>query len=159
VNLDCVTYFAHFGKYLLNDNHVVLPGVEAIRQGDWMFSVFGRDDAVFARPTGCGKLFTGRCIDRDSFASALALTRYDPTTLVVIATPKDIEREWRLIVAGGRVIAGSQYAVRGVKAVEPGCPDEVRAFAETMLAEVRWEPIPSSCSTFARQKDNSGWSS
>src|SRR4051812_28820664 len=31
-NLDCSNYFAYFGKYLLNQHYVIMPGVEAIRQ-------------------------------------------------------------------------------------------------------------------------------
>jgi hypothetical protein len=73
-NLDCACYFAHFGRFLLNQHHTILPGVEAIRQQERLFSVFGKDGEVFARPTGCHKLFTGRRIGRDSFASALAPT-------------------------------------------------------------------------------------
>jgi hypothetical protein len=141
-NLDCTTYFAHFGKYLLNQNYAILPGVEAVRQQDWLFEVFGKDDEVFARPTGCGKVFTGRCIFKDDFVAALGPTRYDPTTLVVVAAPREIGREWRLVVAGDRVVAGSQYAVEGSKCVEPGYPDEVRAFAEAVLDEIRWRPDP-----------------
>ena len=52
-NLDCSCYFAHFGRYLLNQNYAILPGVEAVRQRDWLYEVLGRDDEVFARPTGC----------------------------------------------------------------------------------------------------------
>src|SRR6476661_2973728 len=119
-----------------------MPGVEAIRQRDWLFSVFGHDERVFARPTSCHKLFVGRCIDRESFAAGLAPTRYDPATLVVIAAPQTIEREWRLVVAGDGVVAGSQYAVRGERAIAPDCPSEVRQFTESMLAQVRWRPDP-----------------
>jgi hypothetical protein len=140
--LDCTAYFAHFGKFLLNDHYAIMPGVEAVRQQDWLFEVLGRHDEVFARPTGCHKLFTGRCIFRDDFASALSPTRYDPATLVLVAAPREIAREWRLVVAGDRMVATSQYAVEGSKCVEPGCPDEVRAYAEAMLAEVRWRPGP-----------------
>jgi hypothetical protein len=141
-NLDCAVYFAHLGKFLLNQHYAILPGVEAIRQRDWLFSVFGKDDEVFARPTSAHKLFVGRRIGREAFAAALAPTRYDPTTLIVVAAPKPIAREWRLVVAGDRVIAGSQYAVQGERAVAPDCPNEVRGFAEAMLAEVRWRPDP-----------------
>lgn len=141
-NLDCTTYFAHFGRFLLNEHYAIVPGVEAIRQRDWLFEVFGRDDAVFARPAGPDKLFTGRCIERNDFAGALGPARYDPTTLVVVATPREIGREWRLFVAGDQVVAGSQYAEQGGKSITPGCPTEVRAFAETMLSEVRWRPDP-----------------
>jgi hypothetical protein len=141
-NLDCAAYFAHFGKFLLNQNYAILPGVEAIRQQDWLFSVFSRGDEVFARPTSCHKLFVGRRISREAFPSALAPTRYDPLTLVVIAAPKQIAREWRLVVIGDRVIAGSQYASGGTRAVSSDCPEEVRAFTEAMLREVRWRPDP-----------------
>jgi hypothetical protein len=141
-NLDCTTYFAYFGKFLLNQRYVILPGVEAIRQRDWLFQVLGKDDEVFARPTGCNKLFTGRCIFKDDFAAALAPTRYDPATLVTVSPPRDIGTEWRLVVAGERVIAASQYCVQGRKCVQAGCPEEVQKFAEAMLAEVRWRPDP-----------------
>src|SRR4051812_37811247 len=30
-NLDCMTYFAHFGKFLLNQQYTIMTGVEAIR--------------------------------------------------------------------------------------------------------------------------------
>ncbi len=141
-NLDCTTYFAYFGKYLLNQNYIIMPGVEALRQQDWLFSIFGKEDRVFSRPTNCQKLFVGRSIDRESFTNALAPTRYDPATLVVIAPPKMISREWRLVVAGGHVIAASQYAEEGLRSLESGCPESVWQFAETMLADVRWQPDP-----------------
>jgi hypothetical protein len=141
-NLDCKTYFAYFGKYLLNHQYAILPGVEAIRQQEWLFKMFGREDAVFVRPTGCHKLFTGRLVSKETFATGLAPTRYDPATLVVVAAPKSIEREWRLIVLADRVIAGSQYAEGGKKALQPGYPEGVQGYVETMLREVPWRPDP-----------------
>jgi hypothetical protein len=141
-NLDCSAYFAHFGRFLLNQRYTLLPGVEAVRQRDWLFSVFGEAEEVFVRPAGCQKLFVGRRVQKESFASALAPTRYDPATLVVVAAPKPIAREWRLVVAGDEVVAASQYAQAGARAVAPGCPSEVRSFAEAMLASVRWRPDP-----------------
>jgi hypothetical protein len=141
-NLDCAAYFAYFGHYLLNQHYVIMPGVEAIRQRDWLFSIFGRGERVFVRPTSCNKLFVGRCIERESFAAALAPTRYDPMTRIVVAGVQQIEREWRLVVVGDKVVAGSQYALHGERAITSDCPSEVREFAESMLAEVRWRPDP-----------------
>jgi hypothetical protein len=140
--LDCARYFAYFGRYLLNQHYAIMPGVEAIRQRDWLFSVFGRDERVFARPTSCHKLFVGRCIDREGFAAALAPTRYDPASLVVVAAPQAISREWRVVVIGDRIVSGSQYAVGGERAITADFLPEVRAFAESMLSEVRWRPDP-----------------
>jgi hypothetical protein len=87
-------------------------------------------------------LFTGRCVAADDFPAALAPTRYDPTTLVVVAAPRAVGREWRVVVAGDRVVTGSQYADGGRKVVAPGCPVDVTDFVEGMLAEVRWRPDP-----------------
>src|SRR5262249_53103129 len=64
-HLDCVGYYPHFGRFLLNQRYAMLPGVEAIRQQDWLFALFGRDDEVFVRPTGSPKLFTGRSVAPD----------------------------------------------------------------------------------------------
>ena len=141
-NLNCAVYYAYFGEFLLNEHYSIMPGVEAIRQRDWLFSTFGIADEVFARPVNSDKLFVGRRIDRFSFAQSLASTRFDPATLVAIATPRSIEREWRLIVTEDRIIASSQYAVRGQRSVQEGCPNEVRAFAEGMLTQARWRPDP-----------------
>jgi hypothetical protein len=140
--LDCSTYFAYFGKYLLNQHYAIMPGVEAIRQSDWLFSVFGGGEEVFARPAGCHKLFVGRCVPRESFASALSPARYDPATQVVIAAPREIGREWRLVVVEDSVIAASQYAEDRAKSVAAGCPDEVRDFVAGMLKAVSWRPDP-----------------
>lgn len=140
VAFDCATYYPHFATFLLNRRYTVLPGVEAIRNADQLFAEFGSGGEVFARPTGVHKLFVGRRIARAAFESALAPTRYDPGTTVLIAGPQTVGREWRLVVSGDDVIAGSQYAVGGEKAVVPGCPAEATAFARTVLAAVRWRP-------------------
>ena len=62
--------------------------------------------------------------------------------MVVIARPRKIGREWRLIVAGDRVLTGSQYANRGEREIAAELPDGVRHFAEEMLSRVRWTPDP-----------------
>lgn len=139
-NLDCAAYYPFFRTHLLNQEHEILTGTEAIRQIDRLFGRFGREERVFARPTSCHKLFVGRCIDRSSFAAALAPTRYDPTTCVVVAAPQPIESEWRVVVVGDRVVAGSRYARHGERSIAAECPIDVRAFAETILAETSWRP-------------------
>jgi hypothetical protein len=139
-NLACTTYYGHFGPHLLNQRYTILPSAEAVRHRDALYEDLGRGGEVFVRPNGCQKLFTGRRVAKDDFAAALGPARYDPTTLVLVARPRDIAREWRLAVAEGAVIAASQYLHDGAAEVAPGCPDEVRAFAAEALAEARWEP-------------------
>jgi hypothetical protein len=141
-NLDCAKYYAYFGRFLLNQHYAIMPGVEAIRQRDWLFTVLGEENEIFARPTSCHKLFVGRRVSRETFADILSPTRYDPATAVVIAQPKEIGREWRLIVIGDRVVSGSQYAVNGERAITADLPGEVIAYSQSMLSEVRWRPDP-----------------
>jgi hypothetical protein len=141
-NLACSTYYAYFGPYLLNQPYAMLPGVEAIRHADHLYGVYGRDGVLFARPDSVEKVFTGRLIRRDEFANALAPTRYDPATLVVVARPRSIAREWRLVVVEGRVVAGCQYFVQGQPEIRVGCPAEVQSFATGLLHEVGWRPDP-----------------
>lgn len=140
VAFDCATYYPHFESFLLNRRYSVLTGVDAIRRADQVFAEFGPEGEVFARPTGVHKLFTGRCISRDQWETALAPTRYDPETKILVAPPREVGREWRLVVAGDEVIAGSQYAVGGVRDVAAGCPPEMSAFARSVLAAVNWRP-------------------
>jgi hypothetical protein len=139
-NLACSVYYPHFREYLLNRRHLITTAVEATRDADAIIAALGREGRVFVRPDGCQKTFTGRVIDAAEFETALAPARYDPQTRVVIAEPRPIAREWRLVVAEGAVIAAGRYLVDGEIATEPGCPDAVSKFAAGMLAAVSWRP-------------------
>jgi hypothetical protein len=139
-NLDCSTYYRHFGHYLLNQKHAILRGAEALETRDAVFEQFGSNGLVFVRPAGCVKLFTGRCVDYDSYPSALAPARYDPETRVVVAEPREIGREWRIIIVNGQPIAASQYLDAGSRSMEQGCPTAVTDFVRTVLAHVCWRP-------------------
>lgn len=139
-NLACSAYYPHLGPYLLNRRHLITTGIEATRDQDAIFGRLARDGRVFVRPDGCQKLFTGRVVTADEFAAAIAPARYDPATRVVIAEPRMIAREWRLVVAGDRVVTGSQYFADGMIEIEPGCPAAVSAFAAGVLAAVPWRP-------------------
>lgn len=138
--LDCSAYYPHFAQFLLNERREILPGITAIQERNRIFSEFGSSGVVFTRPTCVHKLFVGRLISETDFETALAPTRYDPETQIVVAEPQELGREWRLVVAGDRVVGASQYADQGRKSVAPGCPDGVREFAAAMLHDVRWRP-------------------
>ena len=67
---------------------------------------------------------------------------YNPARMVLVTKPQKIGREWRLVVANGRVITGSQYCEQGKSCVVQGSPAEVRSFADHVLSEVNWRPDP-----------------
>lgn len=139
-DLDCATYYPHFAPFLLNSEAEILPGVGAIRDRDRLFRTFGRNGRVFARPTSTHKLFVGRLLSEAEFEAALAPTRYDPDTRILVGAPRALVREWRLVVAGDAVVAASQYAEAGTRSIAPNCPSAVTEFAQTVLNGVKWRP-------------------
>src|SRR5436305_1417862 len=71
---------------------------------------------------------------------ACHVTRQDPPTRVVVAEPRPVGREWRLVIADGVVVGAGQYMADGDIETDPGCPAAVRAFADAALAAVAWRP-------------------
>jgi hypothetical protein len=138
--MSCTAYYPQFGSYLLNSQYVMLPGVEAIRTTSWLFDSLAVNGRLFARPSSCEKLFPGRTYTRAEFPSALASVRYRPDELVVLAQPRAVDREWRLVIAGNELVTGCQYAERGEPMISPTCPREVREWAARFLAETCWRP-------------------
>lgn len=141
-HFECSVYYSYFGRYLLNNYYTILPGVEAIRLQDQLFEAFGSNDEVFVRPSGVLKTFTGKVVYREDFRNSLAPSRYDSTNLVVISEPKEIGREWRLVIADDEIVASSQYRDQGVISFSRGSPEDVKSFASDVLRTVRWRPDP-----------------
>ena len=141
-NLACSAYYAHFGDFLLNRNYSLMPCADAARQADRLFRQFGRAGQVFVRPDSVDKSFPGKLVDTDDFAELIRSISFDPTTLVLIAEPQHIGREWRLVICGDKVVAASQYLNHGTSDVAAGCPAEVLDFVSRTLHKVEWRPDP-----------------
>jgi hypothetical protein len=139
-NLDCGTYSNYFGQFLLNGFHARLPGAEAIQSQEQLFAQYGANDEIFVRPSGVNKLFPGKVVYKDNFPEAVAASRYDPAMQVVAAPPKEIGREWRLVIAGDEIVAASQYRDYGAISVMPDCPTHVSEYASDVLRRVTWRP-------------------
>jgi ATP-grasp domain, R2K clade family 3 len=140
-NFSCDIYYTYFGKYLLNSIYSLLPSSEALRQSDQLFATFAVKGELFVRPSIGRKLFTGSLVDPDGFQSLLSQI-IDHRTLIVITSPKTVEREWRLFVVNNEIVTHSQYARRGVSEMSPHCPDEVIAYGAAILQSVTWRPDP-----------------
>jgi hypothetical protein len=140
-HLDCRSYYPSFHRHLLNHSHAILALEEALSQVGEIFAQFGREERVFVRPCGVQKTFTGRCVDREGFVRALESARYAKEP-VLVASPQEIVREWRVVIARGRFVAASQYRSEGCHRESPGCPQEVRTYVDGLLAEVPYRPDP-----------------
>ncbi len=112
----CSHYYTHLGKYLLNERYAMLPFGELPRCINFLVKTFGVDDKVFVRPDSPLKSFTGQVISRDEFEKDfefLGFNGFPVESLVVVSVPQRIRSEWRYVVGGGDVIAGSQYKIDG----------------------------------------------
>lgn len=108
----CSHYFSYFGRFLLNQDYIMLPFAELRRRAGFLFDTLGRDGRIFVRPDSPLKLFTGLVATRETFTRDLefmAFYEFPIESLVVVSSPKSIEAEWRFVVAKQRVVAGSQY--------------------------------------------------
>lgn len=140
--LACSVYYAHLGAFLLNQRYTLLPCAEVVRQARRLAAELGREGRLFLRPDSARKEFSGRVVSQHGVEQALASVLTDPTSLVLVAEPQEVAREWRLVVRQDEVVAASQYREGGAPALRAGCPDEVRAFASAVLSQVAWRPDP-----------------
>jgi len=160
-NFRCSKYYAYFGEHLLNKNYMILPIGEIVRRHKFIENMYGIafptkafpfllchihiEGKIFIRPDSGFKEFAGQVIRAYPFnlKEDLGYGEFfnDPSLLVIISSPKKIEREWRLVVCEKKVIAGSQYKIDGELEVEKNCPKEVIDFGNK-VASNKWEPDP-----------------
>ena len=100
---------------------------------------------VFLRPEHTDKSFAGRLHGRASLDAWLeGLDRADwadgADPEFLLAPPRLPEREWRLWIVAGRVVAGCRYARNGAVETVAECPDRIRDFARGVLP--RHDPLP-----------------
>jgi len=149
-NLKCSTYYQYFKHYLLNDTYIMLPLNELIRfassQSSWLEGIFyGTDGSgeLFIRPDSGAKEFAGtvlRCDKINLDNLGYGFYHENLSLMTVISSAKKIDTEWRLFVADGKVISGSQYMINMELEVDPHCDVEAMKFAQDMLDKVEWRP-------------------
>lgn len=145
-NFECSTYYAYFGKFLLNQDYIMMPAVELLRQKNFVYNKMGIDDCVFVRPSSGFKEFAGAIVPfKEMNENVLGFGFYheNPELLTVVTTPKVIAKEWRFVVAKKKVITGSQYRLG--KDVEPELVKmtcNAAVFAQNIVDAAEWEPDP-----------------
>jgi hypothetical protein len=142
---DCLYYYPKLEKYLLNWNYTMMPlGVVGSPTKSHQLKYFSLLDSVFIRPSSGGKSFTGKIIELVNLDKELRqfALRADPETLVVIANPQRIMREWRTVVAENKVITASQYKY-GIQMIRSkDVSTEVIQYTQEVLDNVKYKPDP-----------------
>lgn len=130
-NYKCTHYYPEFGPFLFNNLYRMLPFGELPRFKEILYRQYGIHGRIFIRPDSGAKPFDGGTIHKDDF-DLWALHGPRPSELCVITWPKEIEFEWRLVIAGGQVLTGCRYMPDRV----PGVPDDIAAYARRVIAAV-----------------------
>lgn len=132
------SYQKHYGDLLLNSEADIITLEEFCKQTHDPLEEF------FLRPNKDNKSFAGGVFTFKWIVDWFQrLASYDNefipvTTKVVIASPVNIKREWRLFIVDGKVSTGSQYRVGNKVVTSSFLPQEVLDFSEE-VAE-RWPP-------------------
>jgi len=150
-NFYCSKYYTYFGEYLFNKDYIMLPMKEAIRRKHQLCRLLETDN-FFIRPDKGSKSFTGCVVNREKLTlDELGFGFYheDENLLVVVSGAKDIEKEWRFVVAEKKVISGSSYKEIYCGELEVSINEELlewsgqnldaKNFAEE-IAKNKWEP-------------------
>jgi len=137
---ECTYYYPRLGRFLLNEDYVMLPFGDLNRRKEWLFETFG-DAEFFVRPSSGFKTFTGKVVTSKEWDEDIRLLGfYDiPTEAIVIAAPYyEIVKEWRLLVVDNRVVTASLYKSKE----RPAPPEEVLEYGQQVLDESDYNPDP-----------------
>lgn len=115
-------------------------------------------EAMFVRPDEDSKAFDGGLYDRASLAAVLAPAIekgfVDDSTEVVIASPMQIDAEWRTFIVGGEVVAASSYRYNGIGNMDLHVPH--RAIDLAFDAAELWMPADVFCLDIALSGERYG---
>jgi len=139
----CSRYYSYWGKYITQQNYVMLPFSEIRRRMDWLYSDIGFEDEIFIRPDSGAKEFVGEVVSRGRFnaweTEAKNGENWKSDLLCVVAKPQNIDREFRFVIKNGKVVTGSTYRLAKHISMERMADIDdisaVIAFAEQALAD------------------------
>jgi hypothetical protein len=110
---------------------------------DEMFKHFD-DDFIFVRPDSGQKCFTGKAMCKDEFDQDYKLfTFYDevtPDIPIIVAEAVNLQKEWRFVVADGKIITGSTYRVSGSHALLKTNDGPAFEYAQSVVDEASFNP-------------------
>jgi len=118
-NLKCSSYYNYLGKYLVNDNYVMLTLKELLRNKNFISNIFGCD--IFVRPDSAEKPFKGFCTNIEDIEAnvegQLLYSKDDVINeLVVISSFKKIIDEYRFVIYKNKeVLYSCQYVLNSIK--------------------------------------------
>ena len=153
--LKCSYYYPRLSKYLLNRECAFLPFGQLADASEWIFKTFGSNNEtrIFMRPDSGFKQFTGQCYDLEYWDGFLRLSNIalQPEDLVLISNPKEIFKEYRVIIGPSNnnerqipITVSRTHTLGKVDEAVCGLYEtcDVLDFVYTVLDDICYEPDP-----------------
>ncbi|MEM6806662.1 MAG: ATP-grasp domain-containing protein [Bacteroidota bacterium] len=106
-------YVEKWGKHMLNaDGH-------SLRFEDFVAKKLETQSSWFIRPNSDDKSFAGGTMSKEEIADFYDKIQHidnpklNSQSLIFVASPKKIKKEWRNFIVGGKIVASSRYALNG----------------------------------------------
>jgi len=156
-NYYCSKYYPHFGKYLFNDNYVMVPLSELKRRLYQFYAIFGKEACIFIRPDTGDKTFKGGILDLNDTTGFFEEFESYKNDLAIISIPKNIRGEWRFVCTRHKeIISVSSYRYQGLATQIPSAPPKAREFCEEILS-VGYFPDSVFCVDVVEDNDGNFW--
>ena len=145
-NMCCKTYYSYWGKYLFNQDYIMLPMLEIKRRREEIFKQFGIDDTIWIRPDSGAKTFAGQTVPLEFLDQEFELfgnyaAKPIDEIIVIISSPKVIDKEWRVVVSAEYgPIAGSLYKEDGKLNIKECGSAEVYGYVNDICCLSDWHP-------------------
>lgn len=128
-------------RHFFNDDAIYLPFGSILNRKEQLASLFGNH--IFIRPDSGFKSFTGFDVTTDKLEfelSALKQTKnIGSHEMCQIASAKEIQSEYRIIICNQKVITGSQYRWDGKMDIRIDVHSDAWSFAESAVAKAPWQ--------------------
>ncbi|MBK7533791.1 MAG: ATP-grasp domain-containing protein [Myxococcales bacterium] len=125
--------------YLANPRYLMTTVGQLVADPEGIAGELAMDGRIFVRPESPLKPFSGRVVAlRGLRAADLDHGFYyeDLELPIVVAPVQSLGQEWRLVMAGGRVVAASAYRAEGRRSLADAVPAEAVALAEQLAAVI-----------------------
>jgi hypothetical protein len=142
-NFECTEYYSRWGKYLFNQNYMMMPLAEVARRKEALLDFF--HGSFFMRPSANSKSFTGTVINpqRQTWDEwGFIMNEAKQNELVVMAHEHLIHKEWRVICTAKEAFTGSRYKTHGKTDYKKEFPEAVKKYAQDILDNTDWVPDP-----------------
>jgi hypothetical protein len=144
---DCRWYYMDIKDILTQRSFCFENLGNVLRHSDYLYTKYGSLGKMFIKPCKTDKSFHGGLVHQNSFkdwAGSMSVQACSSDTWCVVARPEHIQKEYRFIIAGGKIITGSLYRNNGVHEEREIQPVEIlHKFAPILYKAVGLLGLPS----------------